>query len=128
MADYRRLTISEIPVTVVHFVDSSLSDLWVGMGDDALRDPRGQIHQVSEELQRLVDEGRTHLILNFCNVEFMSTTMYGELLRLRKKLIAAKGTLTLTNLNACNMDVLKVLSLDKVFNIRADEAAALSSL
>ncbi len=71
MADYRRLKISEVPVTVVRFADA------------CLRDPWGEIREAGEELDRLVEEGRIHLLLNFCDVEFMSSAMLGVLQILR---------------------------------------------
>ena len=81
MADYRRLKLSEVPVTVVRFTDPSLRDPWVGFADVSLRDPWGEIREVGKEFQRLVEEGRTHLLLNFCDVQFMSSTMFTELLK-----------------------------------------------
>ncbi len=128
MADYRRLRISEVPVTVVRFTDPSLSNPWVGMGEVSLRDPFGEIREVGAELQRLVEEGHTHLLLNFCDVQFISTTMLGELINLRKQVIARQGTLTLTNLSPDILKVFTVMKLDKLFNIRADESDALPSI
>lgn len=91
MADYRRVKISEVPVTVVRFTDPCISNPRVGVPYVSLRDPWGEIREVGEELQRLVEEGRTHLLLNFCDVEFMSTSMLGELLKLREKVMLATG-------------------------------------
>jgi anti-sigma B factor antagonist len=128
MADYRRLKISEVLVTVVQFTDKQLTDAWVNLADASLQDPRSQIHEIMEEFDRLLSEGRKHLILNFANVEFVSTTMQGELLQLRQKVVAANGTLTLTNINPITLEMFKIPMLDKVFNIRKDQADALPSL
>src|SRR5208337_2127833 len=108
--------ISEVPVTVVRFTDS------------CLRDPWGEIREVGEELQRLVEEGRNHLLLNFCDVEFMSSAMLGVLQILRKKLLASNGTLTLTNIRPDIFPLFTIPKLDKLFDIRDEQAGALPSI
>ena len=128
MADYQRLKISEVVVTVVRFTDSSLSDPWISMADASPQDPFAASRGLGAELRQLVDEGRKHLLLNFCDVTYVASAVQGELLRLREKVRAAHGTLTLTNMNPNVLKMFKVPKLDTVFNIRNDQADALPSI
>jgi anti-sigma B factor antagonist len=71
----RRLEVEDIgDVTVVNFVDRRILD-------------EQNIQVIGEQLFSLVDEvGRRKILLNFGNVEFLSSAALGKLIALHKKL------------------------------------------
>src|SRR5437762_13545061 len=80
----RRLEVEDIgDVTVVSFTDRKILD-------------EQNIQVIGEQLFSLVDElGRTKVLLNFGNVEYLSSAALGKLITLNKKVQGVKGTLTL---------------------------------
>src|ERR671923_1144530 len=83
----RRLEVEDIgDVTVVNFVDKKILD-------------EQNIQIIGDQLFSLVDEsGRRKLLLNFGNVEYLSSAALGKLVALNKKLQAAGGRLILCNI------------------------------
>jgi anti-sigma B factor antagonist len=93
-------------VTVVRFTDKKLID------DRTIR-------LVGDQLCSLVDEqGRRKILLNFCNVEYLSSAALGELIILHKKVIAAGGRLVLYNIDPQIYEVFAGTKLNKLFDIR----------
>jgi len=116
MTEYRRLTIDEVgDVTVVRFRDQKiLDDL--------------SIQELGRELTRLVEvENRTQLLLNFSAVEFLSSAALGKLITLEKKVKAANGKLKLCNIQPQISEVFAITKLNRLFDIKEDEADALAS-
>jgi anti-sigma B factor antagonist len=116
MAVYRRLEVSEVgEVTVVRFVDRKILD-------------EGNIQEVGQELFSLVEEeGRQRLLLNFSTVDFLSSAALGKLITLDKKVKAHGGTLKLSNIRPNIYEVFAITKLNKLFDIRDDEADALAA-
>lgn len=112
----RRLeTIEQGDVTVVRFVDRKILD-------------ESNIQQLGNELFRLVEEdGRKKLLLNFANVEFLSSGALGKLITLDKKVKAHNGVLKLSNIRPEIYEVFAITKLNRLFDIRDDEAAALAA-
>jgi anti-sigma B factor antagonist len=116
----RRLEVEDIgDVTVVKFVDRRILD-----------EPNIQV--IGDQLFSLVDEiGRRKLLLNFANVEFLSSAALGKLITLKKKLEAVqgadgqKGRLILCNIDPEIFEVFEITKLDKFFTIKKDEQAGL---
>ncbi|MCS7271622.1 MAG: STAS domain-containing protein, partial [Gemmataceae bacterium] len=83
----RRLEVEDIgDIAVVNFVDKKILD-------------EQNIQLIGDDLFRLVDElGRRKLLLNFGNVEFMSSAALGKLITLHRKLQAVQGKLVLCNI------------------------------
>lgn len=116
MAVNRRLETLEVgDVTVVRFVDRKILD-------------ESNIQQLGNELFRLVEEDKKKkLLLNFANVEFLSSGALGKLITLDKKVKANAGVLKLSNIRPEIYDVFAITRLNKLFDIKADEAAALAA-
>ncbi len=112
----RRLEVEQIgDVTVVNFIDRKILD-------------EQNIQIIGEELFRLVDEeGCRKLLLNFGNVEFLSSAALGKLITLNKKLQASKGRLILCNIDPQIHEVFEITKLDKFFNIQKEEQMALQA-
>ena len=106
----RRLEVEDIgDVTVVSFTDKKILD-------------EQNIQVIGEQLFSLIDEqGRKKLLLNFGNVEYMSSAALGKLITLNKKVQAAGGRLVLCNIDPQIREVFEITKLDKLFMIRNDE-------
>jgi len=112
----RRLEVEDIgDVTVVNFTDRKILD-------------EQNIQVIGEQLFSLVDEaGRRKVLLNFGNVEYLSSAALGKLITLNKKLQAAGGRLVLCNIDPQIYEVFEITKLNKLFNIHKEEQAALQA-
>ena len=112
----RRLEVEDVgDVTVVSFVDRKILD-------------EQNIQVIGEQLFKLVDDdGRRKLLLNFGNVEYLSSAALGKLITLNKKVQTAGGRLILCNIDPQIYEVFEITKLDKFFNIQKEEQAALQS-
>lgn len=116
MAMHRRLEVSQTgDVTVVRFVDRKILD-------------ESYIQEVGQELFRLVEVDRCqNLLLNFCSVDFLSSTALGKLITLDKKVKALGGRLMLSNIRPEIHEVFLLTGLNRLFDIKEDVTEALSS-
>ena len=112
----RRLELEDIgDVTVVNFVDRKILD-------------EQNIQIIGEQLFGLVDEeGRRKLLLNFGNVEYLSSAALGKFITLNKKVNAAGGRLILCNIDPQIYEVFEITKLDKFFKIEKEEQTALQA-
>src|SRR5580704_2373636 len=100
-------------VTVVSFVDTKIVT-------------EENIQEVGDQLYSLVeDEGHRQLLLNFGNVQYLSSAALGKLINLKKKVGAVKGKLKLCCIHPDLLEVFRITRLDQVFEIYAEEQAAL---
>lgn len=116
MAAHRRLEVSEVgDVTVVRFVDRKILD-------------EASIQDLGNELFQLVEqENRSRLVLNFSKVDFLSSAALGKLITLDKKVKARSGKLKLSNIHPEIYQVFAITKLNKLFDIKKDEAEALAA-
>lgn len=112
----RRLEVEDIgDVSVVNFTDRKILD-------------EQNIQIIGEQLFSLVDElGRRKILLNFGNVEYLSSAALGKLITLNKKLQAAGGKLILCNIDPQIYEVFEITKLNKLFTIYKEEQAALQA-
>jgi anti-sigma B factor antagonist len=112
----RRLEVEDIgDVTVVNFVDRKILD-------------EQNIQIIGEQLFSLVDEsGRRKILLNFHNVEYLSSAALGKLITMNKKIQAVGGKLVLCEISPQIYEVFEITKLDKFFTIQKEEQAALQS-
>lgn len=110
----RRLEVEDIgDVTVVNFTDRKILD-------------EQNIQIIGEQLFSLVDElGRRKILLNFGNVEYLSSAALGKLITLNKKLQGVQGKLILCNIHPQIYEVFEITRLNKLLNIRKDEQEAM---
>ena len=100
----RRLEVENIgDVTVVNFVDRKIQD-------------EQNIQDIGAQLFSLVDEdGRKKILLNFSNVEYLSSAALGKFINLNKKLQGVGGNLILCNLAPVVYEVFELAGLDRFF-------------
>jgi anti-sigma B factor antagonist len=112
----QRIVIEDIgDVTMVNFIDKKILD-------------EQNIQMIGDDLFRLVDElGRRKLLLNFGNVEFMSSAALGKLIRLHQRLNQVSGKLILCGISKAILEIFEITKLDKMLKIVKDEQTGLSS-
>ena len=117
MASPRRLEVNESAnITVVRFKDQKIID------------PEA-IQELGQELFDLIEQGdRRKLVLNFANVEFLSSAALGKLITFEKKVKRIGAELILTNISPEIYQVFAITNLDKLFKIKDSEADALAVL
>ena len=116
MAEYQRLDVNEVgDVTVVRFRDQKIiEDI--------------NIQELGRELFELVEvEKREKLVLNFSSVDFLSSAALGKLITLEKKVKANAGVLKLSNIRPEIYEVFAITKLNRLFDIKDDEADALAA-
>ena len=87
-----------------------------------------QVEALSAQLVSAVEEsGCRKFLLNFTNVESMTTSMVGYLVQLKKKIEASGGKLALCKIDPFLFEIFKILKLTRFFTIHDDEPSALAS-
>jgi len=116
MPQYRRIGVTTNgDVTVVSFNDKKILD-------------EASIQELGTELFGLVEQQQVKsLLLNFANVEFLSSAALGKLITLDRKVKASRGRLKMCNIRPEIFEVFQITKLNKVFDIRKDEADAVKA-
>jgi len=119
MAVNRRIEVTNFSgsageVTMVRFLDRKIIDA-------------ANIQELGDELFSLVEkEQRKNLLLNFANVEFLSSAALNKLIILDKKVKAHAGKMRLCNLKPEIYEVFAITRLNQLFDIKNTEAEALA--
>ncbi len=85
------------------------------------------IQEIGEELDQIVEsEPGVKLLLNFKNVDHLSSAALGMLITLNKKIKERDGDLKLSDINRQIFEVFKITKLNRVFDIHdnAEDAMA----
>lgn len=116
MSTHRHIDVSEVgDTTVVRFLDRKILD-------------EANIEALGKELFSLVEEqGRRKVLLNFTKVEFLSSAALGKLITLYHKVKSHQGMLKLSNIRTEIYEVFAITKLNKLFDIKEDEADALAA-
>jgi anti-sigma B factor antagonist len=116
MAAFRRLEVNQVgDVTVVRFRDHKIVE-------DV------NIQELGIEMFQLIEvENRDKLLLNFSSVDFLSSAALGKLITLDRKMKAHGGTLKLSNIRPEIYEVFAITRLNRLFDIKDDEADALAA-
>jgi anti-sigma B factor antagonist len=116
-AGQRRLDIEEVgDVTIARFLDKKILD-------------ENNIQMIGNQMFGLVDEdGRKKIVLDFANVEYLSSAALGKLITMNNKVKAAKGKLRLCNIRPEILEVFTITKLNKVLEIKPDQEQALAGI
>jgi len=114
---HRRLDIEEINgVTVATFLDKKILD-------------EQNIQIIGNQLFGLVDtDGRRKIVLDFSNVEYLSSAALGKLIKLDQKVKDVKGKLRLCNIKPDILEVFVITRLNKLFDIQENQDKALDGI
>jgi len=90
---------------------------------------QGVIDLIGQELDQAALEasGNRKMLLDFQNVEYMSSAMLGKLIHLHKKCKTDKIKLKMSAIAKNPLDVFKITKLDKLFEIHPDTATAVAT-
>lgn len=112
----RRIDVEDVgDVTVVKFVDKRILD-------------EQNIQLIGEQLFGLVDDdGKRKVLLDFENVEYLSSAALGKLITMNKKVRGVSGQLRLCNIRPEIYEVFEITRLNKVFPIYDDQETALEA-
>jgi len=84
------------------------------------------IQEIGEELSHLVEsEAGIKLLLNFKNVDHLSSAALGMLITLNRKIKEHNGELKLSDINRQIFEVFKITRLNRVFDIHGTSEQAL---
>ena len=115
-APTRLSTVEVDGVTVASFKDRRLLD-------------EATIEMVAQQLYSLVDDhGCQRVVLDFSEVDFMSSSALGKLLKFHKKILGVDGALRLCNMKPELQKIFKVLALHKVFKIDKNRDKSLKKI
>jgi anti-sigma B factor antagonist len=102
--------------TIVTFVDEKILE-------------EMDIHALQESVMSVIEEAeRVNLILDFCNVRFLSSAVLGLLMRISKKVYEQEGQLRLCNISPRIYEIFKITRLNKIFDIYENVERAVESL
>ena len=113
----RRIQVSDLSgVTLVGFVDRKILDA-------------AAIQELGDELYGLIEkEGLKKLLLDFANVDFLSSAALNKLIGLDRKAKANAGIIKLCNLKPELQEVFVITRLNQLFDIRDSRDDGLQSL
>ncbi len=87
------------------------------------------IQALQESIMSVIEQaGRINLILDFRNVQFLSSAVLGLLIRISKKIYERDGQLRLCSINPKIHEIFKITRLTKIFDIYQDIEGASESL
>lgn len=112
----RRIEVEDVgDVTVVKFVDKRILD-------------EQNIQLIGEQLFSLVDDdGKRKILLDFDNVEYLSSAALGKLITLNKKVRGVSGQLRLSSIRPQIYEVFEITRLNKVFPIYQNQEEGLEA-
>ena len=89
----------------------------------------GTIRSIGAEFEKLTTESAADhkLLLNFRGVDYMSSAMLGQIMKLYKQCKADNIKLKLCSIVPQVLEVFTITKLDKLIDIASDEAAALAA-
>jgi len=116
MDQYRRIQAAKKgDIHIVLFKDKKILD-------DTVLD------EIKVEINKLMGTAAgLDMLLDFSNVEFMSSAMLGLLGQLHRKVSAGKGRLKMCGIRPEIFQVFKLTNLDKLFKIHPDAPAGLAA-
>jgi anti-sigma B factor antagonist len=71
---------------------------------------------------------RINLVMDFCNVQFLTSAVLGLLIRVSKKVYESQGQLKLCCINRKILEIFKITRLDKIFEMYAHRCDAVQSV
>ena len=84
------------------------------------------INEIGDQLREVADaEQAVHILLNFKNVEHLSSAALGMLITLDKRVKEQKGQLKLSDINPQIYEVFKITRLNKLFEIHESASQAI---
>jgi anti-sigma B factor antagonist len=120
MSQYNRIEVSQL--------SGSAGNVSVVLVTERRLQEQTAIQELAAELESLVAENRPkNVLLNLSRVDFISSAALNRLITYHNRVKKAGGQLKLSNLKPQIEEVFAITRLNKHFDIRPDEPAALAS-
>lgn len=103
-------------------------------GDTAILDLEGNLilgngaQKIGQEIKRLIEAGKTRILLNFQAVKYIDSSGVGELISNTETVRKAGGSLMLSNLPSKVEQVISLSGVLPIFEIYNDESEALNGV
>jgi anti-sigma B factor antagonist len=113
------------PKIVVEYI----ADVTVAtLTDERILD-QGDIQALENSIMPLIEQaGAINLVIDFCNVNFLTSALLGLLIRASKRIYESGGQLKLCSINPKIFKIFKITRLHGVFDIYDDQEQAIQSL
>ncbi len=85
-----------------------------------------QINSIGKQVISLIDNNARKVVLDFGNVDYLSSSALGMLITIKKRLDSVGGELKLCNINKQIFQVFELTKLDKLFSIYDTSSQALA--
>jgi len=117
-APFKHITIFESAgLAVVEFVNSQL--MFTGE----------MVKEVADELTRVITErGHKKIVLDFRNVQYLSSSMLARLVKLQQDIAQVKGQLKICGLGPVLKDSFRIAHFEQIFDIHDDVQSALNAI
>ncbi|MHC4123400.1 MAG: STAS domain-containing protein [Planctomycetota bacterium] len=87
------------------------------------------VRSVQESIMSVIEEtGSGNIVLDFCNVHFLSSAVLGLLIRVSKKIYEQGGQLRLCSIDSKIYEIFKITRLIEIFDICENAEEAVKSL
>jgi len=87
------------------------------------------IRALQESIMLVIEQAeRINMILDFCNVRFLSSAVLGLLIRISKRIYERDGQLRLCGIDPKIYEIFRITRLTKIFDIHEDIESATESL
>lgn len=113
--DSRLVTYRDGDITRIEFLDKNILE-------------EAMIQQIGEEIAQIIDQTTNpKVLINFANVEHLSSAALGTLITINNKVRQKGGQLRLSNIDPQIYEVFIITKLNKLFQIHDDVAKAVGS-
>jgi anti-sigma B factor antagonist len=120
MSEQSRIEVSQL--------SGSAGNVTVALVLDRRLQEQGVIQELAAELDTLLsDNASKNVLLNLSRVDFISSAALNRLITYNNRIRKGGGQLKLSNLKPQIEEVFAITRLNKHFDIRSDESAALAS-
>ena len=79
-------------------------------------------------VQDEIDKGHHKIVINCCDLGYVSSVGLGALVRARSRVAKAGGTIYLSRIESKVLDALRLVGFDRLFNIYETEHEALAAM
>jgi anti-sigma B factor antagonist len=88
-----------------------------------------QIQSLEKTFMPLIEQTNgIRLLIDFSNVQFLTSSVLGLLIRINRKVLQSEGRLGLCSIDRKILEIFKITRLDKVFEIYIDRESAFKGL
>ena len=86
------------------------------------------IHTIGVEIGQVIDENAVpKIVINFDNVEHLSSAALGAMININNKILEKGGQLRLSNIDPRVYEIFMITKLNKIFQIHDDREQAIKS-